>query len=120
MYFGCLRTRRGRRPWAASRWAPRRKRCWAAYPSAQLYAALQPSRPVSFDRVYVWEPGGLAYCKHIAFFLKDGIVAAIEVEDLMDGRLLLLSFPAPIRLISADWGLQFPFFCAISVKCYQR
>ena len=44
--------------------------------------------PVSFDRVYVWEPGGLAYCKHIAFFLKDGIVAAIEVEDLMDGRLL--------------------------------
>lgn len=58
------------------------------YPSAQLYAALQPSRPVSFDRVYVWEPGGLAYCKHIAFFLKDGIVAAIEVEDLMDGRLL--------------------------------
>lgn len=58
------------------------------YPSAQSYDGLQPSRPVSFDRVYVWEPGGLAYCKHIAFFLKDGMVAAIEMEDLMDGRLL--------------------------------
>ena len=58
------------------------------YPSAQPYDGLQPSRPVSFDRVYVWEPGGLAYCKHIAFFLKDGIVAAIKIEDLMDGRLL--------------------------------
>ena len=43
---------------------------------------------MSFDRVYVWEPGGLASCKHIAFFLKDGMVAAIEMEDLMDGRLL--------------------------------
>lgn len=58
------------------------------YPSAQSYDGLQPSQPVSFDRVYVWEPGGLSYCKHIAFFLKDGIVAAIEIEDLMDGRLL--------------------------------
>ena len=36
---------------------------------------------------YVWEPGGDAYCKHIAFFIQDDIVTSIEIEDLMDGRL---------------------------------
>lgn len=59
-----------------------------AYPSAQPYDALQASRPVSFDTVYLYEPGGLAFCKHIAFYLQDGVVTAIEMEDLMDGRLL--------------------------------
>ena len=30
----------------------------------------------------------MAFCKHIAFFIRDGVVAEIEMEDLMDGRLL--------------------------------
>lgn len=38
--------------------------------------------------VYVWEPGGPAYCKHIAFFTQDDVVTGIEIENLMDGRLL--------------------------------
>lgn len=58
------------------------------YPDAQPYCALQSSRPVSFDEVYVYEPGGFAFCKHMAFFLQDGVVTAIEIEDLLDGRLL--------------------------------
>ena len=37
---------------------------------------------------YVWEPGGDAYCKHIAFFTQDDIVTGIEIENLMDRRLL--------------------------------
>lgn len=41
-----------------------------------------------YDTCYVYEPGGDAFCKHIAFFLKDGVVTSIEVEDLIDGRLL--------------------------------
>ena len=36
----------------------------------------------------VHEPGGLSYCKHISFFITDGEVSAIQVEDLVDGRLL--------------------------------
>ena len=38
--------------------------------------------------VYVWEPGGPAFCKHIAFFTRDDVVTGIEIENLMDGRLL--------------------------------
>lgn len=37
---------------------------------------------------YVWEPGGNAYCKHIAFFTQDDVVTGIEIENLIDGRLL--------------------------------
>lgn len=37
---------------------------------------------------YVWEPGGDAYCKHIAFFTQDDIVIGIEIENLVDRRLL--------------------------------
>ena len=40
------------------------------------------------DYALIHEPGGLAYCKHIAFYITDGAVTAIQVEDLMDGRLL--------------------------------
>ena len=40
------------------------------------------------DYALIHEPGGLAYCKHIAFYITDGVVTAIQVEDLMDGRLL--------------------------------
>ena len=40
------------------------------------------------DYALIHEPGGLSYCKHIAFFITDGAVSAIQVEDLMDGRLL--------------------------------
>lgn len=58
------------------------------YPDAQPYFALQSSRPVSFDEVYVYEPGGFAFCKHMAFYLRDGVVTAMEMEDLLDGRLL--------------------------------
>ena len=32
--------------------------------------------------------GALSYCKHISFFITDGEVSAIQVEDLVDGRLL--------------------------------
>ena len=42
----------------------------------------------TYDACYVYEPGGLAYCRHIAFYITDGVVTAIQVEDLMDGRLL--------------------------------
>lgn len=38
--------------------------------------------------VYVWEPGGDAYCKHIAFFAQNDVLTSIEIENLMDGRLL--------------------------------
>lgn len=37
---------------------------------------------------YVWEPGGNAYCKHITFFTQDDVVTGIEIENLIDGRLL--------------------------------
>ena len=40
------------------------------------------------DYALIHEPGGLAYCKHIAFYITDGVITAIQVEDLMDGRLL--------------------------------
>lgn len=42
----------------------------------------------TYDACYVYEPGGDAYCKHIAFFTNDGVVTKIELEDLQDGRLL--------------------------------
>lgn len=38
--------------------------------------------------VYVWEPEGPVYCKHIAFFTQDDVVTGIEIENLMDGQLL--------------------------------
>lgn len=41
-----------------------------------------------YDGFYVYEPGGDAGCKHLLFYLKDGTVAKIEAEDLMDGRIL--------------------------------
>lgn len=40
------------------------------------------------DYALIHEPGGLSYCKHISFFITDGVVSAIQVEDLVDGRLL--------------------------------
>lgn len=40
------------------------------------------------ESAYVWEPGGDAYCKHIAFFTQDDIVIGIEIENLVDRRLL--------------------------------
>ena len=40
------------------------------------------------DYALIHEPGGLAGCKHIAFYIADGAVTAIQMEDLMDGRLL--------------------------------
>ena len=42
----------------------------------------------TYDTCYVYEPGGDAGCKHIAFYITNGVVAAIQVEDLIDGRLL--------------------------------
>ena len=44
--------------------------------------------PFGADYALIHEPGGLSYCKHIAFFITDGTVSAIQIEDLMDGRLL--------------------------------
>ena len=40
------------------------------------------------DACYVYEPGGDAGCKHIAFSIDGGTVASIEIEDLRDSRLL--------------------------------
>lgn len=59
-----------------------------AYPEAREYGALQPVQGADFDTVYVYEPGGLAGCKHIVFFLKDGAITEIDMEDLLDGQLL--------------------------------
>ena len=42
-------------------------------------------RSEEYDACYLYEPAGT---RHIAFLLKDGVVAEIEMEDLMDGRLL--------------------------------
>ena len=55
------------------------------YPSAVKLENFQDSQ---LDACYVYEPGGQAFCKHIAFFIKNGVVVEIEIEDLMDGRLL--------------------------------
>lgn len=43
---------------------------------------------VPYDGAWVYEPGGEAGCKHILFFMKDSVVVAIEVADLMDGQIL--------------------------------
>jgi len=43
---------------------------------------------VEYGGAWVYEPGGEAACKHILFFMKNGVVTAIEVADLMDGRIL--------------------------------
>lgn len=59
------------------------------YPDAQPYFALQSSRAGTFDEVYVYEPGPiLPFASTLAFYLRDGVVTAIEMEDLLDGRLL--------------------------------
>lgn len=42
----------------------------------------------TYDACYVYEPGGDAGCKHIAFFIQKDVVARIELEDLLDSRLL--------------------------------
>ena len=44
--------------------------------------------PFGADYALIYEPGGLSHCKHIAFFITDGVLSAIQVEDLIDGRLL--------------------------------
>lgn len=49
------------------------------------------------DYALIHEPGGLSYCKHISFFITDGEVSAIQVEDLVDGPALELKISAPIR-----------------------
>lgn len=49
---------------------------------------LETFRSDTYDACYVYEPGGDAFCRHIAFFVKDGVVTSIESEDLIDGRLL--------------------------------
>lgn len=43
---------------------------------------------VAYDGAWVYEPGGAAGCRHILFFMKDGAVAAIEVANLIDARIL--------------------------------
>ncbi len=40
------------------------------------------------DVCYIYEPGGDAHCKHIAFFARDGVVVRMEIEDLIDSQLL--------------------------------
>ena len=59
----------------------------AAYPSAAAVKAVGEDQ-WGADYGLVFEPGQWAFCKHITFFMKDGAVAAMEIEDLMDGRLL--------------------------------
>jgi hypothetical protein len=43
---------------------------------------------VEYDGAWVYEPVRETACKHILFFVKDGVVTAIEVADLMDGWIL--------------------------------
>ena len=59
----------------------------AVYPFAVRMNSVGEDR-FGADYALIHEPGGLSYCKHIAFFITDGAVTAIQVEDLMDGRLL--------------------------------
>ena len=59
----------------------------AAYPSAVAVKAVGEAQ-WGADYGLVFEPGQWAFCKHITFFMKDGAVAAMKIEDLMDGRLL--------------------------------
>ena len=49
---------------------------------------LEGFRSDTYDACYVYEPGGDAGCKHIAFFIQKDVVARIELEDLLDSRLL--------------------------------
>ena len=60
------------------------------YPHAVELESFQSD---AYDACWVYEPGGDAYCKHIAFYLKDGAVARIEIEDLIDARLLESATP---------------------------
>ncbi|SFQ02905.1 hypothetical protein SAMN05216343_12128 [Oscillibacter sp. PC13] len=59
----------------------------AAYPDAVVMGAVGEWE-MGADYALIYEPGGWAFCKHIAFFIKNGVVVEIEIEDLMDGRLL--------------------------------
>lgn len=59
----------------------------SAYPDAVSLGAVGEWE-VDASHALVYEPGGNAYCKHISFFIKDGLVSKIEIEDLMDGHLL--------------------------------
>ncbi len=54
------------------------------YPSA---VKLETFHDSDYDTCYVYEPTD-AGCKHIAFLLREGVVVKIEMENLMDSRLL--------------------------------
>ncbi|MPM95442.1 hypothetical protein SDC9_142596 [bioreactor metagenome] len=86
---------------ATSLWTHRGARCGLKeeelqqyYPNELTYLDADHVGPsysplgVEYDGAWVYEPGGEAYCKHILFFMKAGAVTAIEVADLMDGRIL--------------------------------
>ena len=47
-----------------------------------------PASAADYDGAWIYEPGGEAGCMHIAFYMKDGAVAVLEVLNLIDGRLL--------------------------------
>jgi hypothetical protein len=86
---------------ATSLWTCRGARCGDSeaelkehYPDELIYLDADHVNPsygslrTAYDGAWVYEPGGEAGCKHILFFMKDGTVAAIEVADGMDGRIL--------------------------------
>ena len=86
---------------ATSLWTRRGARCGDSeadlktfYPDELIYLDVDHVGPsygtlgVQYDGAWAYEPGGSAGCKHILFFMKDGTVAAMEVADLMDARLL--------------------------------
>ena len=83
-----LRTRRG------ARCGDSEANMKEVYPDELIYldadhaGSSYGSLSVKYDGAWVYEPGGEAHCKHILFFMKDGAVAAIEVADLMDGRII--------------------------------
>ncbi|BAL00600.1 hypothetical protein OBV_34010 [Oscillibacter valericigenes Sjm18-20] len=64
------------------------------YPDELIYLDADHVNPTygslgaAYDGAWVYEPGGEAGCRHILFFMKDGAAVAIEVADLIDGRIL--------------------------------
>lgn len=83
-----LRTRRGARCGESEADLKEHYPNELTYLDADHVAPSYGTLSVKYDGAWVYEPGGEAGCKHIIFFMKNGAVAAIEVANLMDARIL--------------------------------